>query len=114
MTRRKGFVALTGKGGERRPIALGPWRWVMFGYAMLVATLSVFLPYLFLLQAAFAKAWGRGFGLDNLSLQNFHFVLFEHATAGTSVLHSFLYAVGQRDRGDSDRRRRRLHRHIAG
>ncbi len=92
MTRRKGFVALTGKGGERRPIALGPWRWVAFGYAMLVATLSVFLPYLFLLQAAFAKAWGRGFGLDNLSLKNFHFVLFEHATAGTSVLHSFLYA----------------------
>src|SRR5258708_27209539 len=90
--RRKGFGALTGKGGERRPIALGRWRWVAFGYALLVAALSVFLPYLFPLQAAFAKAWGRGFGLDNLSLKNFHFVLFEHATAGTSVLHSFLYA----------------------
>ena len=92
MTRRKGFVALTGKGGERRPILLGRWRWPMFGYAMLVATLSVFLPYLFLLQASFAKAWGRGFGLDNISLRNFHFVLFEHATAATSVLNSFLYA----------------------
>jgi len=93
MTRRKGFVALTGKGGERRPIALGPWRWAVFGFAMLVATLSVFLPYLFLLQAAFAKAWGRGFGLDNLSFKNFHFVLFEHATAATSVLHSFIYGA---------------------
>src|SRR5438874_4594054 len=92
MTRRKGFVALTGKGSDRRPISLGPWRWAAFGYAMLVAALAVFLPYLFLLQAAFAKAWGRGFGLDNLSLRNFNFVLFEHATAGTSVLHSFLYA----------------------
>jgi len=91
MTRRQGFVSLTGKGGDRRPIALGPWRWAVFGYAMLVATLSIFLPYLFLLQAAFAKAWGRGFGLDNLSLKNFHFVLFEHATAATSVWHSFLY-----------------------
>jgi iron(III) transport system permease protein len=91
LTRRKGFVALTGKGGERRPIALGPWRWVLFGYAMLVASMSVFLPYLFLLQAAFAKAWGRGFALDNFSLRNFHFVLFEHATAALSVFHSFLY-----------------------
>ncbi|MBS0521766.1 MAG: iron ABC transporter permease [Proteobacteria bacterium] len=91
LTRRKGFVALTGKGGERRPIALGRWRWVMLGYALLVATLSVFLPYLFLLQAAFAKAWGRGFSLDNLSLKNFRFVLFEHATAAQSVFHSFLY-----------------------
>ena len=92
MTRRKGFVSLTGKGAERRPIVLGRWRWAVFGYAMFVAALSVFLPYLFLLQAAFAKAWGRGFALDNLSLRNFRFVLFEHATAGTSVLHSFMYA----------------------
>jgi iron(III) transport system permease protein len=92
MTRRKGFVALTGKGGERRPIRLGGWRWAMFGYAMFVAALSVFLPYLFLMQAAFAKAWGRGFALDNLSLRNFHFVLFEHATAAKSVLNSFLFA----------------------
>jgi iron(III) transport system permease protein len=91
LTRRKGFVALTGKGGERRPIALGPWRWAMFGYAMTVATLSVFLPYLFLMQAAFAKAWGRGFSLDNISLKNFKFVLFQHATAAQSVFHSFLY-----------------------
>ena len=91
IVRRKGFVALTGKGGERRPIALGPWRWALFGYAMLVGAMSVFLPYLFLLQAAFSKAWGRGFSLDNLSLQNFHFILFEHATAALSVWHSFLY-----------------------
>ncbi len=91
ITRRKGFVSLTGKGGERRPIALGRWRWALFGYAMLVGAMSVFLPYLFLLQAAFAKAWGRGFSLDNLSLQNFHFILFEHATAALSVWHSFVY-----------------------
>ncbi len=93
MTRRKGFVALTGKGGERRPIQLGRWRWVMFGYAMFVASLSVFLPYLFLFQASFAKAWGRGFALDNLSLQNFHFVLFEHATAAQSVINSLVYGA---------------------
>ena len=64
----------------------------MFGYAMFVATLSVFLPYLFLLQAAFAKAWGRGFSFDNISLRNFHFVLFEHATAAQSVINAFLFA----------------------
>ncbi len=91
ITSRKGFVSLTGKGGERRPIALGRWRWALFLYAMLVGAMSVFLPYLFLLQAAFAKAWGRGFSLDNLSLQNFHFILFEHATAALSVWHSFVY-----------------------
>src|SRR5262249_32628016 len=92
MTRRKGFVALTAKGGERRPIRLGRWRWAMFGYAMLIASLSLFLPYLFLLPPAFARAWGRGFAHDNLSVRNFNSGLFEHATAAKSVLNSFLYA----------------------
>ncbi|MCC7271760.1 MAG: iron ABC transporter permease [Alphaproteobacteria bacterium] len=90
---RRGFVALTGKGGERRPIALGPWRWAMLGYALLVLSLAVVLPYLILGQAAFAKAWGRGFSLDNLTLDNFHFLLFQHATAQQSVVNSFLYAA---------------------
>lgn len=92
LIRRKGFVSLTGKGGERRPIRLGRWRWAMFGYAMVVITLSVLLPYLFLVQASLAKAWGRGFAWDNLTLGNFTFILFQHQTAGQSVLNSFLYA----------------------
>jgi iron(III) transport system permease protein len=29
LVRRRGFVALTGKGGERRIMELGPWRWIM-------------------------------------------------------------------------------------
>lgn len=91
LTHRKSFATLTGKGGERRPIDLGAGRWAMFGYAMLVASLSVFLPYIFLVQAAFSKAWGRGFSLDNITFRNFHFVLFEHATAATSVWNSFLF-----------------------
>lgn len=92
IVRRKGFVALTGKGGERRPILLGRWRWVMFGYSMFVAALAVFLPYIFLIQSAFAKAWGRGFSLDNITWANFRFILFEHATAAQSVINSFVYA----------------------
>src|SRR5207248_6728056 len=67
---RKGYTSVTGKGGERRMIPLGRWRWVMLGYSLLVCSLSVFLPMLVLLQAAFAKAWGRGFSFDNLTLHN--------------------------------------------
>jgi iron(III) transport system permease protein len=90
---RRGFVALTGKGGERRIIALGPWRWVMLGYTMLLLSLSVLLPYAVLAQAALSKAWGRGFSLDNLTLHNFYYLLFEHETAAQSVINSFTYAA---------------------
>ncbi|HJS85520.1 MAG TPA: iron ABC transporter permease [Acetobacteraceae bacterium] len=90
---RRGFVALTGKGGERRLIALGPWRWVLFGYAALLLCLSVVLPYAALAQAALARAWGRGFSLSNLTLDNFRYLLFVHDTAARSVVNSFTFAA---------------------
>ena len=93
LVRRRGFVSMTGKGGERRIMDLGPWRFVMLGYALFVLSLAVLLPYIVLMQAALAKAWGRGFGLDNLTLKNFYYILFEHETAAQSVLNSFTYAA---------------------
>ncbi len=53
ITAGKGYVALTGKGGERRIVRLGPWRWAMLGYCLVVTSLSFFLPMLVVLQAAF-------------------------------------------------------------
>jgi iron(III) transport system permease protein len=91
--RRRGFVSMTGKGGDRRLIALGPWRWVMLGYTFLLLSLSVLLPYAVLAQAALSKAWGRGFSVDNLTLGNFRYLLFQHETAAQSVINSFTYAA---------------------
>ena len=90
---RRGYTSVTGKGGERRMIALGPWRWVMLGYALLVCALSVFLPMLVLLQAAFAKAWGRGFSLDNLTLHNFYYLLVEQTQAKMTIFNTFAYSA---------------------
>src|ERR1700736_4708249 len=89
---RKGYTAVTGKGGERREIRLGAWRWPILGYALFVCSLSVLLRMLVLLQAAFAKAWGRGFSLDNLTLHNSQYVLFEQTQAQRAILNTFLYS----------------------
>ncbi len=89
--RRKGYVALTGKGGERRVIRLGAWRWPMLGYCLLVTSLSFFMPMVVVLQAAFAKAWGRGFSLDNLTLKNLTFVLVDQPITRTATVHTFVY-----------------------
>ncbi|HKW95695.1 MAG TPA: iron ABC transporter permease [Methylomirabilota bacterium] len=89
---RKGFVALTGKGGERRMARLGPWRWALLGYCLLVTSLSFFLPMLVVLQAAFARAWGRGFSLDNLTLRHVRFVLFDQPATRTATVNTFVYA----------------------
>lgn len=90
---RKGFVTVSGKGGERRTVNLGAWRWPMLGYALVVCALSVFMPLVVLVQASFSRAWGRGFSLANLTLENFRFILFEHQTARQAVWNSITYAA---------------------
>lgn len=90
---RKGFVSQTGKGGERRPIRLGPWRWVAFGWCALVALLAVAAPLFVLLQASFAKAWGRGLSLDNLTLANYRLLVFEHDMAMTSIWNTVWFSA---------------------
>jgi iron(III) transport system permease protein len=92
LTHRKGYVSLTGKGGERRPIKLGGWKWPMLGYCLAVCTLSFFMPMVVISQAALAKAWGRGFSLDNLTLDNLYFTLFENTLTRNATINTFLYA----------------------
>ncbi|MBJ7250636.1 MAG: iron ABC transporter permease, partial [Acetobacteraceae bacterium] len=90
---RKGFVSQTGKGGERRQIKLGPWRWVLFAWCFGVALLAVLKPLLVLLQASFAKAWGRGLSLDNLTFRNYRMLLFEHDMALQSVWNTIWFSA---------------------
>jgi iron(III) transport system permease protein len=92
ITHRKGYVSLTGKGGERRPVPLGPWKWPLLGWCLFVCTLSFFMPLVVICQAAFAKAWGRGFSLDNLTFGNIYAVLVDNDLTRTATLHTFLYA----------------------
>ncbi|HSU06737.1 MAG TPA: iron ABC transporter permease, partial [Acetobacteraceae bacterium] len=89
---RKGYVALTGKGGSRTMMPLGPFRWVMLGYALLIVALAVILPYAALVQAAFSKAWGLGFSWANLTLNNFR-VLLTEANSRQTIIHSFTYSA---------------------
>jgi iron(III) transport system permease protein len=89
---RKGYATVTGKGGERRIIPLGRWRWAMLGYALLVCALSVFLPMFVLIQAAFSKAWGRGLSIQNLTLDNFNYLLFDQTQAKQTILNTFVYS----------------------
>lgn len=92
ITSRKGYVALTGKGGERRPVPLGPWKWAVLGYCLFVVTLSFFMPLVVICQAAFAKAWGRGFSLDNLTFDNIYRTVIDNDLTRVATLNTFMYA----------------------
>jgi iron(III) transport system permease protein len=87
---RKGYTSVSGKGGERRIVHLGKWRWVLFGYSLFVVLISVAMPLAVLLMAAFSNTWTSGLSLGNLTLDNFHYVLFEHSSSQRALLTSIL------------------------
>ena len=89
----RGYVALTGKGGERRLIDLGAWRWLFLAYSGLILTCSLGLPYLVLLQAAFARAWAQGVSWANFTLGNFYYLLFQHSSAKHAILNTITYSA---------------------
>jgi iron(III) transport system permease protein len=90
---RKGYVALTGKGGERRLVRLGHARWAVLGDCLFETALSFFVPMVVVVQAAFAKAWGRGFSLDNVTLRHISFVLFDQPATRQATWNTFVYAA---------------------
>lgn len=93
LLRRKGYVTLTGKGGERREIPLGGWRWVMFGYCMFIASLTVFIPMTVLMLAAFSTAWGKGLSWDNFTLDNMYHVLLTQESTQSAIFNTYTYAA---------------------
>lgn len=93
MQGRRGYVSQTGKGGARRPIELGPWRWVLFAYCALVGVIAVAMPMVVLLEASFAKAWGNGLSLGNFTLANYVFLIFQHESAMNSIWHTLWYSA---------------------
>jgi iron(III) transport system permease protein len=92
MLHRKGFIAQTGKGGERRPIEFRLGRFVLLAWCLAVGVVSVVLPALVLLEASFSHAWGRGPSVANLTLANYHFLIFEHETALASIWHTLWFS----------------------
>src|SRR5256712_11931647 len=53
---RRGYAAVGGKGGQRRPIPLGPWRWPAFVAVLAIMACAIFLPYGILTKAAVSRA----------------------------------------------------------
>lgn len=89
---RRSFATVAGKGGQRRAVRLGIWKIPMVLFATVVASLTIVLPYLQLVVSSLSRAWGRPPTLENLTLENYRFVLtFEFTT--TAIKNSLLLAT---------------------
>src|SRR5215467_8561645 len=89
---RRSYVTLAGKGARPQLMALGPLRWVVFGFAVLVFIVSIVAPYSTLLAVSFSKSWGLEFW-KNLTLANYKFILFEYNVTQRAILNSLFLAT---------------------
>jgi iron(III) transport system permease protein len=89
---RKGYITQTGKGGERRPLQLGRWRWVLLAWCGMVAMLALFIPGSSILGASLTKSWASGFSLSSLTLANYWDVLVTQSMARSAIFNSFKFA----------------------
>src|SRR5215203_207030 len=84
---RRSYATLAGKGSRPQLMALGPLRWVLFGFAILVFIISIIAPYATLIAVSFSKSWGLDFW-KGLTLDNYKFILFEYNVTQRAILNS--------------------------
>ncbi len=91
---RRRFVTVTGKGGVKRLMKLGRWRWPFAALAFVPPVLAVIMPYAALLLVSLSRAWGRGpFASGNLTLFWYRWALFDNPDTRTAILHSLEYSA---------------------
>ena len=85
---RRGYAAVGGKGGQRRRIPLGVWRWAALAGCLVVMACALFLPYGILAKAAFSRAWAQPLTWQNLTLGNVTFTFFEYSATQSAILNT--------------------------
>jgi iron(III) transport system permease protein len=89
---RRGYTTVTGKGGVKRPMPLGIWRWPAFAVALIPSLLAIVLPYVALLSVSLSKTWGLGpLAPGNFTLHWYSWALIEDPTARSAIEHSLEY-----------------------
>ena len=89
----KDYTTLTGKGAPKRLHNLGVWRWFFLGFCLIVATLSLFLPFYILLRTSLSQAWGQPFTLSNFTLDWYTEVLWRLPQTKLAIWNTLSYAA---------------------
>jgi iron(III) transport system permease protein len=89
---RRSYVMLGGKGARPQLVDLGLWRWIVFGFCLAVTLVAIILPYAALIALSFSKSWGLNFW-QNLTFDNYRFVLFEYDVTQRAITNSLYLAI---------------------
>jgi len=83
---------LGGKGVRLQPVDLGWLRWPLLLFCVLVFAVTILLPYAALVAVSFSKSWGLAFW-QNLTLDNYRFVLLDYDVTRRAIVNSLILAT---------------------
>jgi iron(III) transport system permease protein len=89
---RRSYVTLAGKGARPQLIALGGFRWPLFGVGVVAFIVAIVAPYATLIAVSFSKSWGLAFW-KGLTFANYKFILFDYNVTQRAILNSLLLAT---------------------
>ena len=89
---RRSYVTLGGKGARPRLVDLGPARWALFAFCVLVFIVAIAMPYLTLIAVSLSKSWGINFW-QGLTLAHYKFILFDYDVTQRAIKNSLILAV---------------------
>jgi len=90
---RRGYASVGGKGGQRREIPLGFWRYPALVGCLAVMACSIFLPYGILAKAALSRAWAQPLTWENFTLGNFWFTFFQYSSTKLAIVNTLELGV---------------------
>lgn len=91
--RRRSYAVIAGKSARPNTVALGRWRKpVVVGLAVFFLVIIV-APFTSIFLSALLKAWGLPIAWKNLTLANFHYILFEYDLTQRAMANSLFLAV---------------------
>ncbi len=89
---RRSFITLAGKGARPQLMSLGPARWLVLGFAILMFIVAIILPYSTLIAVSLSKSWGINFW-QSLTLAHYKFILLEYDVTQRAIRNSLILAT---------------------
>lgn len=88
MVSRGNYATIRGKGGRRFRVRLGVWKVPALAFTFVVVLFTFILPYWTIIETSLLRDSFRGFALNNLTLENFRYVLFDYEFGLRSIKNS--------------------------
>jgi len=90
--KKKAFTIIAGKSMRPNLVKLRKWKTPFFILAIFVVAITVLAPSISIFITSLLKGWGVDFSLQNLTLDNYIYVLFEYDLTQKAMKNSFFFA----------------------